>query len=241
MRTSFKTIFNRYNSPFNIILLVFLLLMFLRRINYSFAGLIQLLLTIPVLLLSLSLHETAHGLAAYWLGDDTAKSQGRLSANPLHHIDWMGFLCLILVGFGWAKPVSVNMYRFKDPKKGMALSALAGPVMNILLVFVSVFLWLISWKYGWNQYVVLFFYLMVQYNAVLAMFNLLPIPPLDGSKVFFALLPDRYYYQLMQYEQYGMLLLLLLIITGATSGIIANGVNNLIQAVFNLVIKLPVF
>lgn len=199
---------------------------------------IQKLFAVPVLLLSLSLHELSHGLAALLMGDKTARSQGRLSLNPLRHIDWFGFFMLLVAGIGWAKPVPVNMMRFKDPKKGMAVTALAGPLMNILLVFVSLIFYALGYVYGWNEYVVIFFYIMAQYNAVIAMFNLLPIPPLDGSKVLFAFIPDRHYYKLMMYEQYCMILLLFLSFTNLTSNIISTGVNNLIDRLWQLVVNL---
>ena len=142
--------------------------------------LIQKLIAVPVLIISLVLHELSHGLAAYIMGDRTAKDYGRLSLNPLKHVDWLGFFMLLVAGIGWAKPVPVNMMQFKDPKKGMAVTALAGPLMNILLVFVSLIFYALGGVYGYNKYIMLFIYIMAYYNAVLAMFNLLPIPPLDG-------------------------------------------------------------
>ena len=199
---------------------------------------IQLIFTVPILIISLSLHELSHGLASYLMGDKTAKFNGRLSLNPLRHIDWFGFLMLIVAGIGWAKPVPVNMFRFKDPKKGMAITALAGPLMNILLVFVSLLLYALAIIYGWNEYLIMFFSLSAQYNAVLAMFNMLPIPPLDGSKVLFAFLPEKYYFKLMAYEQYGMILILILSFTNMTSKIISTGVYNLMENLLRLVVKL---
>lgn len=199
---------------------------------------IELLLTVPVLILSFTLHELSHGLAAYFMGDKTAKYSGRLSLNPLKHIDWFGFLLLLVAHIGWAKPVPVNMYSFKDPKKGMAITAFAGPLMNIILSFVSLLLLVLGTLYNWNGYVLTAFNLSVYYNAVLAMFNLLPIPPLDGSKVLFAFLPDRYYFKLMTYEHYGMIIILLLSFTNMTSRIISTGVYNLIDKLMYLVINL---
>ena len=200
--------------------------------------LIQKLIAVPVLIISLVLHELSHGLAAYIMGDRTAKDYGRLSLNPLKHVDWLGFFMLLVAGIGWAKPVPVNMMQFKDPKKGMAVTALAGPLMNILLVFVSLIFYALGGVYGYNKYIMLFIYIMAYYNAVLAMFNLLPIPPLDGSKVLFAFLPDRHYYKLMMYERYGMILILLLSLTNLTSNIISTGVNNLIDRLWHVVITL---
>lgn len=199
---------------------------------------IQLIFTVPVLIISFTLHELSHGLAAYIMGDKTAKYNGRLSLNPLKHIDWLGFLMLIVAGIGWAKPVPVDMFRFRDPKKGMAITALAGPFMNIFLVFISLLFYALSIINGWSEYFVLFFTLSAQYNAVLAMFNLLPIPPLDGSKVLFAFLPQKYYFKLMAYEQYGMILILILSFTNMTSRIISTGVYNLIDNLLRVVINL---
>ncbi len=195
----------------------------------------ELLITIPVLILSFSLHELSHGMVAYFMGDKTAKNSGRLSLNPMKHIDWLGFLFLIVARIGWAKPVPVNMYNFKDPKKCMAITALAGPLMNIVLAFLSALLYVLGVIYNWNQYVLIAFDLSVYYNAVLAMFNLLPIPPLDGSKVLFAFLPDNYYFKYINYEQYGMILILILSMTNMTSRIISTGVYNLLNSLFDLV------
>lgn len=199
---------------------------------------IQLLFTVPILIIAFTLHELSHGLAAYIMGDRTAKYSGRLSLNPLKHIDWLGFLLLLVGGVGWAKPVPVDMFRFKDPKKGMAITALAGPLMNILIVFVSLIFYALGVLYSWNGYVILFFYLSAHYNAVLAMFNLLPIPPLDGSKVLFAFLPEKYYYKLMAYEQYGMIIILILSFTNMTSRIISTGVDNLIDKLWRIVVNI---
>ncbi len=200
--------------------------------------LINKLLAVPVLLISLVLHEYAHGAAAYLMGDKTAKAYGRLSLNPLKHIDWFGFIMLLVAGIGWAKPVPVNMMQFKDPKKGMAVTALAGPLMNVLLTFVSLVLYAVGILNGFNEYVMLFLYIMAYYNAVLAMFNLLPLPPLDGSKVLFAFLPSRHYYKLMAYERYGMILILLLSFTNLTSNIIGTGVDNLLNRLWHLAVNL---
>ncbi len=196
------------------------------------------LMSLPILILSFSLHELSHGLAAYLMGDKTAKYNGRLSLNPLKHIDWIGFILLLFAGIGWAKPVPVNMYNFKDPKKGMAITALAGPLMNIFLTFIFLVIYAIGVLNGWNDYVMMFLYLGSQYNAVLAMFNLLPIPPLDGSKVLFAFLPQKYYFNLMRYEQYGMILILLLAFTNMSSKIISVGVDNLINKLWHIVVDI---
>ena len=156
---------------------------------------------------------------AYRLGDNTAKSQGRLTLNPIKHIDIMGLLMMVVFKVGWAKPVPVNMYNFKNPKKGMAITALAGPACNVLIS--AVFLLLYGVLYiplnsgsGFAQTVLDMIELTAYLSLALAVFNIIPIPPLDGSKVMFSLLSDKNYYRLMRYEKYGMLALILLVSTG---------------------------
>lgn len=180
----------------------------------------QTLVVVAASLLCITVHETCHGLAAYWMGDDTAKRMGRLSLNPLRHVDLVGLIMMALVHFGWAKPVPIDMRRFRNPKAGMALTALAGPVSNVLLAFVAlllrslVMLCAVRWKAYGNlvSYLILFLEYTAILSAGLAVFNLFPIPPLDGSKVLFALLPDEAYAKLMRYEKYGMLLLVALLV-----------------------------
>ena len=169
-------------------------------------------------LLCLTVHETCHGLAAYALGDPTARDRHRLSLNPFRHIDWLGLAMMLAAGFGWAKPVPVDPRYFKKPKRGMALTALAGPVSNLLLAFLAMLFchkvladWIVFdtcpayWLY-------VFLHLWAAPLSIgLGLFNLLPIPPLDGSKVLAAFLPDRTYFGLMRYERYGMAVLLLLV------------------------------
>ena len=167
-------------------------------------------------LLCICIHETCHGLAAYALGDPTAKRSHRLSLNPLRHIDLFGLLAMAIFHFGWAKPVPVDPRYFRHPKGGMALTALAGPVSNMLLSFFAILGW-----YGYllagggaEGYTALFLQYTALLSAGLAVFNLFPIPPLDGSKVLFALLPDRAYALLLRWERYGMILLLALLYFG---------------------------
>ena len=164
--------------------------------------------------LCLTVHETCHGLAAYALGDPTAKSMHRLSLNPLRHIDWIGLLMMFAVGFGWAKPVPVDPRYFKKPKQGMALTALAGPVSNLLLAVAALALLrgaiLVLPGTNWAIWLVNFLLELSILSVGLGLFNLIPIPPLDGSKVLAAFLPDRAYITLMRYERYGILALLVL-------------------------------
>lgn len=192
-------------------------------------------------LLCLTVHETCHGLAAYALGDPTAKSSHRLSLNPLHHIDWFGLAAMLLLGFGWAKPVPVDMRYFKNPKRGMALTALAGPVSNLalaLLLMLGARAILNrspdSAAWGW---IYAFLMIAAQLSIGLGVFNLLPISPLDGSKVLFAVLPDDKYDWLMHYERFGFPILYALIFFGALDGFLGNAVG----AVYNFFIELIFF
>ena len=165
---------------------------------------------IPASLIAIVLHEISHGFVAYKLGDPTARAQGRLSLNPLRHIDPFGLIMLVVVGFGWAKPVHVDMRYFKNPKRGMALTAFAGPVSNLLITLVCMLLYAATSAIpgdvaGWLRTL---FIVTAMRSLGLGLFNMLPIPPLDGSKVLGSFLPDRVYYTILRYEQYGMLLLM---------------------------------
>ena len=188
----------------------------------QFDGVWQTAVLVAASLLCITFHETCHGLAAYRLGDNTAKRMGRLSLNPLKHVDLMGLIMMALFRFGWAKPVPVDMRNFKNPKAGMALTALAGPVSNVVLAYAAVvlcnFVIFLADRLGstWLLLALAQFFVYVEIiSAGLAVFNVFPIPPLDGSKVLFALLSDRAYDRLMRYERYGMGLLMVLLVTGA--------------------------
>ena len=188
----------------------------------QFDGVWQTAVLVAASLLCITFHETCHGLAAYRLGDNTAKRMGRLSLNPLKHVDLMGLIMMALFRFGWAKPVPVDMRNFKNPKEGMALTALAGPVSNVVLAYAAVvlcnFVIFLADRLGstWLLLALAQFFVYVEIiSAGLAVFNVFPIPPLDGSKVLFALLSDRAYDRLMRYEKYGMGLLMVLLVTGA--------------------------
>ena len=209
-----------------------------RSIDWELLG--SLISRVLAVFLCLTVHETCHGLAAYALGDPTAKRQHRLSFNPLRHIDWLGFVSMLIVGFGWAKPVPVDMRYFKKPKQGMAITALAGPVSNFLLAVL--FLIPVGWIY-WHAQVTTFTLWLYNFliNVVilsigLGLFNLLPIPPLDGSKVLFALLPDRLYWKLMRYERYGMLVLLVLVAFDVGSDFLSRGILWIFDALWNLIV-----
>lgn len=168
------------------------------------------------------IHELAHGWVAYKLGDNTAKNQGRLTFNPIAHIDLIGMIMILLFGFGYAKPVPVNPRNFKNQKGGMALTALAGPVSNLLMAFISIFIFyflsaVVNTGSTIANVLLIFFYYSAYINVSLGVFNLIPIPPLDGSKILAAVLPDRIYYKYMMYERYVMIALMIILFTGVLS------------------------
>ena len=183
--------------------------------------LLSMLYALPAILLALSVHEMCHGYVAYKLGDPTAKYTGRLSLNPLHHIDPIGFLAMLLLGFGWAKPVMVNYRTLKKPKRDSALISLAGPVSNLLLGLVFALIWhsvvfhlpASGWGYGLHMILLN----GVVLNVNLALFNLIPIPPLDGSKILYSVLPAGVQMKLRPYEGYMQLGLILLLYFGILS------------------------
>ena len=183
------------------------------------------ILRIAAILLCLVVHEVCHGLAAYKLGDPTAKMNHRLSLNPLHHLDVFGLLMMVTVGFGWAKPVPVDPRYFKKPKQGMAITSLAGPFSNFVLAYLAAIgandLAAVMTLRGETAGVFLAFqfcYLLVLLNIGLGVFNLIPFPPLDGSKVVAMFLPDRLYIRWMQLERYGMIILMAILWFGWFDG-----------------------
>lgn len=216
--------------------------------NMGFAEIIIYLLSgIAVIFITLPIHEFAHGFAAVKLGDNTPRWQGRLTLNPFAHIDYIGALCILLFNFGWAKPVQVNHYNFRNPKRDMAITAFAGPLANIVLALISYFafygLTFLSNSVEFLFYVAIFFLYVAQLNIHLAVFNLLPIPPLDGSRLLSAFLPNKYYYALMRYERYifwGVIALLWLgVLSGpldAISSVIARGLEFIASLPFRLFI-----
>lgn len=206
-----------------------------------------------VVFCTMPIHEYAHALIATKLGDETPRLSGRLTLNPMAHIDPLGALMIFLCGFGYAKPVSVNPRNFKDPKKGMAITAIAGPVSNLLMGFVFVvistaFLNIVNMSGNVTEenYYILsavysFLYFAAAINVNLAVFNLLPIPPLDGSRILQLLIPAKYYYKFLQYERYVVIVVFVLILAGVlstplslASGLILNLFSNIAELPFSL-------
>ena len=186
---------------------------------------VSLLLSVPIALIALSVHETAHGYIAYKLGDPTAYNYGRLSLNPIKHIDPIGFGCMILFGFGWAKPVPINTRYFKKPKRDTALTAAAGPISNLLLALLFAILLRIEFEVFTRvavsefsvqalDWLAEFLTLGIELNIGLAVFNLIPIPPFDGSRIFLAMLPTNLYFNIMKAEKVLYIVLLVALFLG---------------------------
>ena len=200
--------------------------------------LLNIVLSVVPSLLCITFHEVSHGYVAYRLGDTTAKDAGRLTLNPLKHIDPMGLLMMVVFKFGWAKPVPVNMMRFRSPKRGMALTALAGPVSNVLLALVFLFLYGLLYRALYSvQFLLDMIWLTAYISLALAIFNIIPVSPLDGSKVLFALLPDAAYAKLMRYERYGGLVLMVLMMTG----VLGKPVSTVVSAIYSNLIPVAQF
>ena len=209
--------------------------------SLDFSAMLSALLRLLAVLLCLTVHETCHGLAAYALGDPTAKREHRLSLNPLHHIDWFGLACMLVLGFGWAKPVPVDMRYFRKPKQGMALTALAGPVSNFVLAVLALFcakpFFTLTGGAYWSELLFNFLITTAYLSVGLGLFNLIPISPLDGSKVLFAFLPDSAYEKLMRCERYGMLLLLALIWLGVGDNALSAAIDGVFAFLVNWILS----
>lgn len=230
-----------------------------------FSDIPMFLLRIPVILLALSMHEAAHGYAAYRLGDPTARNYGRLTLNPIKHLDPLGTLMMLVFGFGWARPVPINTRYFKNPKRDMAISAAAGPAANLLLGFLGLFcanlFWFIMTRTGMLfeidgvlyantdsgfvmnliTYTHLFFYLFYMLNVSLGVFNLLPVPPLDGSRIFLSFLPADLYFKVMRYEHIIQLVLMLGLWMGFLDTPLRACVSFVMQGMEWLVGLIPIF
>jgi len=234
-----------------------------RLLGGSTLEILDILISLPCIMIALSFHEAAHGYAAYKMGDPTARNFGRLTLNPLKHLDLFGSLCMLLCGFGWAKPVPINTRYFKNQKKGMAISALAGPLTNIALGIIGLILFritvvslvasgsFISFQGGlyyarglsktavaFIEAVLLFLGTFSSLNLSLAFFNLIPVPPFDGSRVLFTFLPDKYYFGIMKYENYILIAVLVLLAVGPSflsMSSIVGGFSNLVNYLLDLI------
>ncbi len=224
------------------------------------------LLSLPAILISLSVHETAHGYMAYKLGDPTAKNMGRLTLNPLKHINPIGFICMFLFRIGWANPVPVNSRYFKKPRRDMALTAAAGPISNLILAVIftgllRVVMLFIDNNYGSNftvlgqsflydpavlddklftvlSVIAVMLYMGVILNISLMLFNLIPLPPLDGSRIAYVFLPPKWYFGIMRYEMYIMIGFLILLYTGVLT-LPISFISNYIEEGLFLLTKMP--
>ncbi len=200
--------------------------------NFSSGYFFNLLLSLPGILLAITFHEIAHGYAADAMGDPTPKYAGRLSMNPFKHLDPVGFICMLLFRFGWAKPVPVNPGYFKNRRKGIIVVSLAGCLTNLLLGFIALTVEYAVFPWIHDNYILLIILENIYaYNIIFAIFNLIPVPPLDGSQVLGEFLPPSAQVKFYQFARYGMLILMLLMITGVF-GMLINPIFNLINDLF---------
>lgn len=201
-------------------------------------NLMNIIAGLPGLVIALVIHEYAHARVAVAMGDFTPRLQGRLTLNPKAHIDPFGLLMMFLVHFGWAKPVMINSRNFRDWKKGEILVALAGPAANLLVSFVALLTMAIMFKLGiFSEGVRLVFSLIILYNINFAIFNMIPLPPLDGSKVLMMLLPGRYAYKMLELERYSFIILIILLMTPVLTMVLIP-IQRVILSCFNTIVNI---
>ena len=215
-------------------------------------NLILIAVMVATVLFSMSIHEYAHGYVSYMLGDDTAKRMGRLTLNPIKHISPLGLICMLFCGFGWAKPVPIDARKYRKPKLGTALTAISGPIINLLIgIWATATLSMVYfiWANGFNtampvlkyvtepvyQTVYMSLYIVLYYNLLFAVFNMFVLPPFDGSRVLYAFLPDRIYFGIMRYEKIIMLVLFILLWTGMFTNFFDSFVDVIIRGVSEMV------
>ena len=183
-------------------------------------------ITFIVVIVSLTVHEVSHGFVSYLLGDDTAKRMGRLTLNPLKHMDWIGAVCMFVFKFGWAKAVPINPNRYKNYRLGTVVVSIAGPLSNLIMAFAAtlIYVYMII-NTQLSDWINSFFVTFIIMNISLAVFNLIPVSPLDGSKILFAFLPEKVYRSLLKYERFGFVILIVLSYFGFLSGVIDSGLE----------------
>mgnify|MGYP000868606306 FL=1 len=191
------------------------------------------IISIPGLFIAIIFHEVAHGYVAYRLGDPTAKREGRLTLNPLKHIDIVGFLFLLIFKFGWAKPVPINPLYFKNRKRDILLVSIAGPLTNLAIAFILAIL--ISFIGITNGIITQMIVIAIWYNIMLGIFNLLPFPPLDGSKIVASLLPEKYEILFYKYEKYLYFILIILIVTDTVDKILGPFINIALSVLLKII------
>lgn len=206
--------------------------------NFDFSSLIY---VIPAVMIAFSVHEFAHAFMSYKLGDRSQKERGRLTLNPLKHLDPMGTIALVFFGFGWAKPVQVDPYFYKNKKEGMIWTAIAGPLSNFVVAFIATIVYGLLVKFNIPQqnqitwYIFMLLGYIISLNIGLGILNMIPIPPLDGSKVLMGILPEESYFKLMKYEMYFSFIIVLVFISGILTGPLVHARSLIIDAFLNIV------
>ena len=204
----------------------------------NFNTVIMMIARVLALAVAFPFHESAHGLAALALGDKTAKNSHRISMNPIRHFDLLGFILLMLVGFGWGKPVPINPDNFKHKKSGIALTALAGPLSNLFLAYISIIVFKICYIRLPNlQFVQLFLYYSIFINISLMIFNLVPVPPLDGSKILYYFMDDEAYFNFSRHSTVLFIVLLVVLKVLDRTGIYSR----IVKSVFNVLDECSLF
>ncbi len=201
-----------------------------------FDRLYETIIRVAVMFIAFPVHEFAHAYTAHLLGDDTAKKQGRLTLNPIKHMNLFGTVLMVFVGVGWAKPVPVNPNNFKNRKAGMAVTSFAGPVSNLILAYLSVIIWRVLFFYDFfgSDFVRMIFEVGIILNIGLAVFNMLPVPPLDGSRLITLVFPDKIYFKVMKYERYIFFALIIVVYSGMLDGILLYLRENVLIFMMNI-------